>query len=50
LEQEEMNLLNAFISGIAGTLVMTASMYIAPRMGMPKMDIIGMLGTMFTPN
>lgn len=45
-----MNLLNAVLSSLAGTLVMTALMYMAPTMGMPKMDIIGMLGTMFTPN
>jgi uncharacterized membrane protein YagU involved in acid resistance len=45
-----MNLFNAILSGLAGTLVMTALMYMAPAMGMPKMDIIGMLGTMFTPN
>lgn len=50
LELEEMNLLNAILSGLAGTLIMTALMYMAPAMGMPKMDIIGMLGTMFTPN
>ena len=41
-----MNLLGAIIAGLAGTAVMTMMMYLAPRMGMPKMDIIGMLGTM----
>ena len=45
-----MNILNAILSGLAGTLIMTVMMYLAPAMGMPKMDIIGMLGTMFTPN
>lgn len=45
-----MNILNAILSSLAGTLVMTILMYMAPAMGMPKMDIIGMLGTMFTPN
>lgn len=50
IEIKEMNLLNAFLSGLAGTLVMSALMYMAPAMGMPKMDIIGMLGRMFTSN
>ena len=45
-----MNTINAILSSLAGTFVMTALMYMAPAMGMPKMDIIGMLGTMFTPN
>lgn len=44
-----MNLISAIISGLAGTLVMTVLMYMAPAMGMPKMDILGMLGTMFSP-
>ncbi len=43
-----MNVVAAIVAGIAGTLVMTALMVMAPRMGMPKMDIIGMLGSMFT--
>ncbi|MFC1878938.1 DUF6789 family protein [Chloroflexota bacterium] len=43
-----MNLLGAIIAGLVGTLVMTIMMVIAPRMGMPKMDIMGMLGSMFT--
>jgi uncharacterized membrane protein YagU involved in acid resistance len=29
---------------------MTILMYVAPAMGMPRMDIIGLLGTMFTAN
>jgi len=29
---------------------MTILMYLAPLMGMPKLDIIAMLGTMFTSN
>jgi len=45
-----MNIISAILSGLAGTLMMTVLMYIAPAMGMPKMDIIGMLGTMFTAN
>ena len=43
-----MNIFGAIIAGLLGTLVMTLLMVMAPRMGMPKMDIIGMLGTMFT--
>jgi len=37
-------------AGLAATAVMTIVMYVAPIMGMPKMDIISMLGTMFTSN
>src|SRR3970040_1743297 len=43
-----MNIIGSIIAGLLGTLVMTLLMYMAPLMGMPKMDIIGMLGTMFT--
>jgi len=42
-----MNVLGAIIAGLAGTAVMTMVMYVAPLMGMPKMDIAGMLGSMF---
>jgi uncharacterized membrane protein YagU involved in acid resistance len=42
-----MNVLGAIIAGLAGTAVMTMLMYAAPLMGMPKMDIAGMLGSMF---
>jgi hypothetical protein len=42
-----MNVLGAIIAGLAGTAVMTMMMYFAPRMGMPKMDMPKMLGTMF---
>lgn len=45
-----MNIISAILASFAGTLAMTALMYVAPAMGMPKMDIIGMLGTMFTSN
>lgn len=36
----------AVLAGIIGTVVFTIILYIAPTMGMPKMDIIGMIGTM----
>lgn len=44
-----MNFLGAVIAGVAGTIVMTMVMVMAPKMGMPKMDIVGMLGSMFSP-
>ncbi len=43
-----MNILGAIIAGIVGTIVMTMVMVMAPKMGMPKMDIVGMLGSMFS--
>ncbi len=43
-----MNVIGAIIAGVVGTAVMTILMYVAPMMGMPKMDIIGMLGSMIT--
>jgi len=42
-----MNVLGAIVAGLAGTAVMTMMMYIGPRIGMPKMDLPQMLGTMF---
>jgi len=42
-----MNILGAIVAGIVGTIVMTMVMVMAPKMGMPKMDIVGMLGSMF---
>ena len=36
-----------FLAGFVATVAMTALMYMAPIMGMPKMDIATMLGTMF---
>ena len=43
-----MNVLGAIAAGIVGTIVMTMVMMIAPKMGMPKMDIAGTLGSMFS--
>jgi hypothetical protein len=37
----------AILAGFIATLVMTMIMYAAPMMGMPKMDIAGMLGSLF---
>ncbi len=42
-----MNVLAAIIAGLVGTVVITLVMAMAPRMGMPKMDMVGMLGSMF---
>jgi hypothetical protein len=42
-----MNVIGAILSGIVGTMVISMVMAMAPRMGMPKMDIVGMLGSMF---
>lgn len=42
-----MNLLAAVIAGLSGTVVLSMVMAMAPKMGMPKMDIVGMLSTMF---
>ncbi len=42
-----MNVLGAVAAGIAGTAAMSILMAVGPMMGMPKMDIPGMLGTMF---
>lgn len=44
-----MNLIGAIIAGIVGTIVITIVMEMAPKMGMPKMDMVGMLGAMFSP-
>ena len=42
-----MNVLSAIVAGLAGTAALTMVMTMAPKMGMPKMDIVGMLGSMF---
>jgi uncharacterized membrane protein YagU involved in acid resistance len=44
-----MNLFGAIIAGLIGTIVLTMVMNMAPKMGMPKMDMVGMLGAMFSP-
>jgi len=41
-----MNVIGAVIAGVFGTLVMSLVMAMAPSMGLPKMDIVGMLGSM----
>ncbi|MFW6069388.1 MAG: hypothetical protein ACOC9E_07375 [Chloroflexota bacterium] len=44
-----MSILGAIVAGLIGTAVITIVMNMAPQMGMPKMDIVGMLGSMFSP-
>lgn len=44
-----MSVLGAIVAGVVGTIVITIVMRMAPQMGMPKMDIVGMLGSMFSP-
>lgn len=44
---EKPNTARAILAGFVATLAMTMIMYVAPMMGMPKMDIAAMLGSMF---
>lgn len=41
-----MNIIGALVAGLVGTVVMTMLMIMAPKMGLPKMDIVGLLGSM----
>jgi uncharacterized membrane protein YagU involved in acid resistance len=43
------NVLAAVFAGLIGTGVMTVLLYLAPSIGMTRVDIIGMLGTVFSP-
>ena len=43
-----MNIIGAIVAGLAGTVVISMLMAMAPKMGMPKMAIWEMLGTMFS--
>jgi hypothetical protein len=46
----EKNIGKAVLAGFVATVVMTMMMYMAPMMGIPKMDVAGMLsGMMKTP-
>lgn len=42
-----MNILFAIVAGFVATLLFTGILMMAPHMGMPKMDIVGLLGSMF---
>lgn len=43
-----MNILSAVISGIVASLVFSIVLTMAPRMRLPKMDIVDLLGSMFS--
>lgn len=43
-----MNIIGAIVAGLVGTVVMSMVIAMAPSMGMPKMAIWEMLGTMFS--
>jgi hypothetical protein len=43
-----MNVLGAIVAGLVGTIVISMVMAMAPRMGMPKMDMVGTLGSMLS--
>ena len=43
-----MNIIGAIVAGLAGTVVISMIMAMAPKMGMPKMAIWEMLGSMFS--
>ncbi|MCK5793715.1 MAG: hypothetical protein KAH12_03355 [Anaerolineales bacterium] len=42
-----MNIFSVVVSGIVGTMAISMVMALGPKMGLPKMDIVGMLSTMF---
>jgi hypothetical protein len=44
-----MSIIGAIVAGLAGTIVMSIALAGAPQMGMPKIDFVGMLGAMFSP-
>lgn len=44
-----MNIIAALVAGLVGTAVISLIMAVAPRMGMPRMAIWEMLGSMFNP-
>lgn len=45
---ERPNVSKAILGGFVATLVMSTIIYMAPMMGMPKMDIAAMLGSMMS--
>ncbi len=47
---KRINVYRGILAGFLATIAMTALMYMAPSMGVPKMDIAMMLGTMFATN
>ncbi len=45
-----MDLIGAMIAGLMGTVAMSFVIYIGPLVGMPRMDLIGLLGSVFSGN
>lgn len=45
-----MDIVAVVVAGLVATVVLTLLMYGAPLMGLSRMDMIGMMGTMFTGN
>jgi hypothetical protein len=45
--RQKMNVLATIFAGLFGTVAISMVMAMAPRMGMPNMDIVDMLSTMF---
>ncbi|HKI52647.1 MAG TPA: DUF6789 family protein [Anaerolineales bacterium] len=43
-----MNILSAVIAGVVASLVFSMILAMAPKMGMPKMDIVSLLGSMLS--
>lgn len=43
-----MNILNAVIAGVVASIVFSFILAMAPKMGIPKMDIVDLLGSMFS--
>lgn len=43
-----MNILNAVIAGVVAIIVFSIVLSMAPKIGMPKMDIVSLLGSMFS--
>lgn len=41
-----MNIPGAIVAGLIGTIVMSIALAVAPQMGLPKMDFVGMLATL----
>src|SRR5579864_4495724 len=44
---KQVNSTRAILGGFIGTLAMTVLLYLAPLLGAPKMDIAGLLGSLF---
>ena len=45
-----MNVVGAIVAGLVGTVIISMVMMMGPKMGMPKMAIWEMLGSMFSPD